>query len=34
MLANENSKNLNYDIVIIGAGPAGLPYLFNLIKLI
>ena len=24
MLANENSKNLNYDIVIIGAGPAGI----------
>ena len=24
MLANENSKNLDYDIVIIGAGPAGI----------
>ena len=24
MLANENSKDLNYDIVIIGAGPAGI----------
>ena len=24
MLANENSKNLNFDIVIIGAGPAGI----------